>query len=222
MQRIPEPELMDDLVQAKAYHDADFSESHGLRVDLFRERVPTSHLTGKVLDIGCGSGDIVFRFAKAFKDLHITAVDGSDAMLDIAREDVANRPEIKDSIEFAKAFIPSDDIPKNKYNIIMSHSFLHHLHDPSGLWQTIKQHAKPNTFVFVADLRRPASTDAAQAIIDEQAADEPEVLRIDYYNSLCAALTPDEISQQLSNAGLDQLNVEAVGENYVLVYGLLA
>ncbi len=222
MQRIPEPELMDDLVQAKAYHDADFSESHGLRLELFGQRVPSTHLNATVLHIGCGSGDIVFRFANAFQNLHITAVDGSDAMLDIANRELRSMPAIRERVSFVKAFIPSNDIPKDSYSIIMSHSFLHHLHDPSGLWQTIKQHANPNTYIFVADLRRPSSTEAAKQIIDQQAATEPEILQVDFYNSLCAAFTPEEISQQLLAASLDHLTVETVGDNHVLIYGLMA
>jgi ubiquinone/menaquinone biosynthesis C-methylase UbiE len=221
MQRILEPELMDDPDQALAYHQADFSDSHGQRVELFRARVPTTHLNGKVLDLGCGSGDIVFRFAKAFENIHIVAVDGSDAMLEIANDELNNTPTLKNRINFVKTFIPSTDIPEDKYTIVMSHSFLHHLHDPSVLWTTIKQHAKPNTFVFVADLRRPQSQAAAQSIIDEQAADEPEILRVDFYNSLCAAFTVEEIAEQLSMAGLNQLTVEAVGDNHVLIYGIV-
>lgn len=219
MQRILEPELMDDEEQALAYHNADFSESHGQRVGLFRDRLPATHFRGTVLDIGCGSGDIVFRFAKAFESLNIVAVDGSDAMLDIAKRELHQNTKLVERIQFAKAFIPSDDVPKNNYNIIMSHSFLHHLHNPMVLWETIKQYARPNTFIFVTDLLRPESEAGATNIIKEQAADEPEVLKVDFYNSLCAAFTPEELRKQLSTAGLDYLSVEEVSDTHVLIYG---
>lgn len=220
MQRILEPELMDDLEQARAYHNADFSESHGQRVNLFRDRLPSTHFRGKVLDLGCGSGDIIFRFAKAFDQLQFAAVDGSEAMLSIARNELRKNSTLLPRVEFVEAFIPSDSIPVDDYKVIMSHSFLHHLHNPLVLWTTIKQFARPNTFIFVADLKRPPSLEAAKQIIEEQAAGEPEVLRLDFYNSLCAAFTLDEISDQLTTAGLDHLTVESVGDNHVLIYGM--
>ena len=49
MQRVPEPELMDDPAQALAYAGADFSEPHQAFVAHFRERFPDFH-SGSVLD----------------------------------------------------------------------------------------------------------------------------------------------------------------------------
>ena len=59
MHRILEPELMNDDQQALAYAQADFSASNQFFVDsLIRELSPDAH---RVLDIGCGSGDVVVR-----------------------------------------------------------------------------------------------------------------------------------------------------------------
>ena len=66
---------------------------------------------------------------------------------------------------------------------------------------------------------RPESTDAAQAIVDEHAAGEPDVLRRDFYNSLCAAFTPDEVRTQLAAAGLDALVVERVTDRHMTIAG---
>ena len=218
MPRQVEPELMDDAEQAAAYDAADFSASHGARVDLFRARFG-SDLTGHVLDLGCGSGDVLQRFATAFPNAHFTGVDGSAAMLDLAEERM-RAAGFDHRVDFAEAYIPSPDIPENNYKVVMSHSLLHHLHEPKGLWQAIKHHAKPGSFIFVADLRRPESESAAQHLVDTLSGNEPEVLRRDFYNSLLAAFTPDEIRTQLVAAGLS-LKVEEVGDIHVLVYGKL-
>ena len=66
MQRIPEPELMDDPEQALAYTRADFSASHGARVQIFQTLYPQLRLNGPALDLGCGSGDVLLRFARAY------------------------------------------------------------------------------------------------------------------------------------------------------------
>ena len=51
MERIPEPELMNDAEQARAYSEADFSEPHNHFVQLMIEKMG-SELRGEALDLG--------------------------------------------------------------------------------------------------------------------------------------------------------------------------
>jgi hypothetical protein len=51
----------------------------------------------------------------------------------------------------------------------------------------------PGAPVLVMDLMRPASPAAAEALVEQYAAGEPEVLRRDFYNSLLAAFEPGEV-----------------------------
>jgi len=218
MPRVTEPELMDDMAQAAAYDAADFSAAHGRRVELFGDRWPGEAPPRHMLDLGCGSGDVLERFAAAFPDARFTGVDGAAAMLDLARARMA-RAGFASRLRFVQALMPSDDIPDDGYDVVMSHSLLHHLHEPAVLWETVKRHARPRSFIFVADLRRPESEAAARALVDDLSAGEPEVLQRDFYNSLRAAFTPDEIRAQLDAAGLSSLAVETDGDIHVLVHG---
>ena len=53
-------------------------------------------------------------------------------------------------------------------------------------------------------------------------ADAPAVLQHDYVASLHAAFTPEEVQQQLHEAGLaDQLQVAALEDRYLEVWGQL-
>ena len=217
MKRVTEPELMDDAEQAKAYDEADFSAAHGKRVELFVERFQRPDITGAVLDLGCGSGDILQRFATALPLAQFVGVDGSQPMLDLSRARLEKAGMIN-RVKLVRAFIPSNDIPKREYAVIMSHSLLHHLHQPEVLWNTIRDAAAKNTFVFVADLRRPQSEKAANDVVEKLSGSEPDVLKRDFYNSLCAAFTKDEIEAQLNAAGL-ALQVEEVGDIHILVHG---
>ena len=78
MERIPEPELMDDPEQARAYASADFSEPHQAFVERFTQCFP-GHAPRRALDLGCGAADITIRFARAYPDCELTAVDGAPA-----------------------------------------------------------------------------------------------------------------------------------------------
>lgn len=213
--RIPEPELMEDPEQVRAYALGDFDEPHSRMLELFQQIFP-GPLRGDILDLGCGPGDISYRFARAYPEARVLGVDGSAEMLAMAEE-----LRRDDRVRFLQSFLPSAAIPQAEYAAIVSNSLLHHLHEPSVLWTTIKSHGRPGTLVFVKDLVRPESTEAAQRIVEVHAGGEPEVLQRDVYNSLLAAFRPEEVEAQLQEAGLPQLAVRAVGDRHLLVSGRL-
>jgi SAM-dependent methyltransferase len=224
MERIPEPELMDDPEQALAYAKADFSATHGARVDMFRSLLPRLALTGPVLDLGCGSGDVLLRFAHAFPDAHFVGIDGSRPMLALAQEAIDADPALHDRVRVRYGIIPQCQLPQEPWRLIMSHSLLHQLHQPQVLWQTIAEcadSADNGCAVFVADLRRPASESDARRMVETMSKDEPEILQRDFFNSLCAAFEPDEVREQLTAAGLTRLKVDAQDPFHMSISGLL-
>jgi ubiquinone/menaquinone biosynthesis C-methylase UbiE len=190
MNRQPEPELMEDPEQVKAYAKADFAVPHQQFVDRLQVFVGDPEFSGIALDLGCGPCDIGLRFARSFPRCRIDAVDGSRAMLDYA---AIRTSSIRDRIRLIHGRLPFVTFPEQFYAIIFSNSLLHHLPDPQILWQTIKKAARPGTRIAVMDLLRPASLEAAMALVETHAAGEPEILRRDFYRSLLAAFTLEEI-----------------------------
>ena len=59
----------------------------------------------------------------------------------------------------------------------------------------------------------------AEALVDEYAEGEPEVLRRDFLHSLHAAYTVDEVRAQLQAAGLEGLSVRATSDRHLVVSG---
>ena len=216
IERTPEPDLMNDIAQAEAYAQTDFSEPHDAFVAHFRERFP-DFKDGNVLDLGCGTADVIIRFAHAFPSAHITGVDGADAMLGIGSKDV-KRCGLKDRIDLQKCILPASAFSETKFDAIVSNSLLHHLKDPAVIWDMIKNCAKDSSPVFVMDLMRPESKDRAKELLGMYASDAPEILQKDFYNSLLASYTVDEIKEQLNRTGLD-LSVEAVSDRHLIAWG---
>src|SRR5574342_191987 len=87
MDRVREPELMDDPAQAEAYAQADFAEVNQGFVDRFREYFP-DFSEGRVVDLGCGPGDIPIRFAKRYPAAQVIGVDGSMPMIQLGEQAV--------------------------------------------------------------------------------------------------------------------------------------
>jgi SAM-dependent methyltransferase len=221
MQRILEPELMDDPAQALAYAQADFSAAHGARVQIFKTLYPQLALDGTALDLGCGSGDVLLRFARAFPRAKFVGLDGSQPMLDLAQRAIDAEPALDGRVSLCFGIIPAGPIPRHPWQLIMSHSLLHQLHKPWVLWQTIKEYGRPGCAVFVADLRRPPSEIEARRVVSVTSKDEPEILQRDFYNSLCAAFEPPEVCGQLEDAGLSQLEVRLHDPFHLSVHGFL-
>jgi trans-aconitate methyltransferase len=217
MDRIPEPELMDEQQQARAYSEADFAEAHDRCVELCAQFVGDDGLAGPVLDLGCGPADVTVRLARRFPRAVFHGLDGAEAMLAHGRARV-ERAGLGDRIVLVRAVLPRDAPPLDAYAGVVSNSLLHHLHDPSVLWAAVARWARPGAPVFVMDLRRPASVDDVRRLMEAYAAGEPEVLRRDFFNSLCAAFTPDEVRAQLREAGL-ALEVLPVGDRHLIVRG---
>jgi len=218
MNRILEPELMDDPTQADAYARADFEEENQGFVNRFKEYFP-EFSQGRVLDLGCGPADIPIRFAKLYPACHIIGVDASAPMIQLGGQAV-KQAGLTDRItlrceryeEVAGARI---------VDAAMSNSLLHHLPNPLQFWQKLRQLVKPGAPVLVMDLLRPESPEAAQAIVDQYAANEPDILRRDFYNSLLAAFTEDEIGSQLARMNLTRLLIDIPDDRHWVVGGII-
>lgn len=219
MDRVPEPELMDGREQARAYADADFAEPHSLFITLFRQYHPDVKVS-HVLDLGCGPADISCRFALAFPDCRIDAVDGAEVMLQLARERL-RREDLEQQIDLHQCYLPQDALPADAYDVIISNSLLHHLASPQTLWDAIRMAAGPGSAVFIMDLMRPDNCQRARDFVTDYDAGEPEVLRQDFYHSLLAAYTVPEIRVQLQTAGLDDFSVQEVSDRHWCVVGVM-
>jgi 2-polyprenyl-3-methyl-5-hydroxy-6-metoxy-1,4-benzoquinol methylase len=216
MDRVPEPELMDDPEQALAYARADFEEENQGFVDLFREYFP-DFVEGHVLDLGCGPADIPIRLVRVLPGCSVTAVDASPAMIRLAEEAVrAAELDGRITLRCERVQQVALDRPAGA---VISNSLLHHLPNPLQFWQAIHRLAEPGACVIVMDLLRPESPEAAQAIVDRYAAGEPAILRRDFYNSLLAAFTEDEVAGQLATMNLTRLLIDVPDDRHWVVGG---
>jgi 2-polyprenyl-3-methyl-5-hydroxy-6-metoxy-1,4-benzoquinol methylase len=220
MNRTPEPELMEGLEQAQVYAAADFAAGDQALIERLAQLFPGG-LGARLVDLGCGPGNISFRLAECYGDASVLGIDGASAMLAPALQRLAEQPQLQGRLCFEQRCLPAAALPGG-YTAVLSNSLLHHLHDPQVLWRSVAQLAGPGACVYIKDLRRPASAHAALELQRLHLADAPVVLQNDYIASLHAAFTPEEVELQLQEAGLaDQLQVAALEDRYLEVWGQL-
>jgi ubiquinone/menaquinone biosynthesis C-methylase UbiE len=223
MKRTLEPEVMDDPAQALAYAEADFDEVNAafVRETLASMEDPSS--IHEVLDLGCGPGDIPIRLADALPGASITGIDASAPMIALGQERISGSP-LAGRVHLEVARLPLE--PRaTAWDLLLSNSLLHHLPEGEILWDEIHRQCVGKghrTQVRIMDLRRPDSPSAAQAFVDAYSANEPEILRRDFYNSLLAAFTPLEVEAQLAEAGLRTLKVTVPSDRHLLITGVLS
>lgn len=210
---------MDDEAQARAYAEADFEEPNRRFVELLAARGGPPPAGTAVLDLGCGPGDITLRIARLWPGVEVHGLDGAEAMLAFGRAALAHEPELAPRVRFVHGLVPGATLPRERYEVIVSNSLLHHLHDPSVLWRTLREHAVAGARVLVMDLMRPEDEAAVGRLVDTYAGGEPEVLQRDFANSLRAAFTPDEVLGQLATAGLGDLSVWPASDRHLVVEG---
>jgi SAM-dependent methyltransferase len=230
--RTVEPELMEDPEQVAAYTAADFTQADEAFVAACEAWLRDVGVAPprRILDLGCGPGNIALRLAVAFPEAEILGVDGSGAMIAVARQLTPAGARV----EWVTATLPDEGLPVANFDLVVSNSLLHHLHDPSVLWHAVRRQARPGAPFFVGDLRRPASQDALdRCVANALPHDVPAVLRHDFIASLHAAFTVDEVARQLAQAGLDggftgpsgrrsSGEVVATGERHLRVFGRTA
>lgn len=217
MERFLEPELMEDMEQAEAYANADFEKPHNRVIELLDAEFQHPVITGNILDLGCGPGDITFRIAYRPHEASIIAIDGSAAMIKLANQ--RKKREGRSKIEFIQGFIPRVSIPPVTYDLIISTCFLHHLSDPLVLWKTITEYASAGTKIFIYDLFRPCGEEEAIRLVNLYSGNEPDVLKKDFYHSLLAAFEPEEVNQQLVEANLPELKLKVASDRHIIIFG---
>lgn len=160
---------------------------------------------------------MIVRFARAYPAASIVGVDGSPAMLALAR-DRLRREGLLDRVEVRERRLPDRSTGDERYDVVLSNSLLHHLADPADLWRTVDAYAMPGAPVLVMDLCRPEHDADVDRLVQQYAAGAPPVLQHDFAASLRAAYKPDEVARQLEDAGLPFV-VEQTTDRHLVVRG---
>jgi len=221
VQRIPEPELMVDPEQVRAYAEADFEVPHAHCAALLVDRLAPLRASGAALDLGCGAADITLRVARALPGWTFDGVDGSAPMIDFGRR-VTAAAGLEGRVRLHELRLPAEALPESAYGLLFSNSLLHHLPAPEILWSAVRAAGAPGAQVFVMDLQRPESAAEVEALVRCYASEEPELLRRDFEASLFASYRAGEVREQLADAGLDRLCVEVVSDRHWIAWGDLA
>ena len=209
LKRVPEPELMDDDSEVEAYAGA-AAQAYLEAIDRsFLQHVeglmPSPRIdTARVLDVGCGPGQILVMMKQRWPGMQIVGLDAGPAMIEKARRDAAEA-DIDITYEVLRvgpqgdARLPYGD---GEFDIVTCNSVIHHLTDPVGALDEMARVAKPDGAVLVRDLQRPSlMLPYALHVRVFGRHYEGEMKRL-YEASVAAAYTPKEFGELLAKSKL--------------------
>jgi SAM-dependent methyltransferase len=101
--------------------------------------------TGKVLDVGCGTGSLAARLAAA--GYEVVGVDPSERMIELSR---AKAPEVP-VVQGSGAELP---FPDDSFDVVLSVATMHHIAEPTQVRRTLHEMvrvARPSGRVLVWD-----------------------------------------------------------------------
>ena len=209
---------MTDQEQAAAYAAADFAEVNEPIAGWFQARFPPLAPGARLLDIGCGTADMTIRLVHAYPGITALGIDGSEAML-LSGRDLVNKAGLASRIVLEHRYFPDAALETAGFDAVTANSLLHHLSDTNLFWSATRRCAKPGAPILVADLRRPPDADAAARLVEQYAWRAMAPLRRDFFNSLHAAYTAEEVRRQLLDAGVPGFTVEETGPLHLVVWG---
>jgi len=178
MERVIEPELMEDDLQCQVYNDASHRQyNDGKFLNSYRQYCGL--VSGTLIDLGSGPAVHLSIMQKNFPDLKITGYENSEAMISIAKKNT--------SVEIKKQDF---NFLADSADAVLCLYTLHHQTDPIQFWKTVSRISRG--YVYVEDFERPES----DKMFDTFNAIE------DFKHSLRASFTLNEIQEQLGSLQL--------------------
>ena len=102
-----------------------------------------------VLDVGCGPGTITADLAAIVAPGRVTALEVTDAALDLARAEIGRRGLA--TVDFTVGDVQAMDLPDGGFDVVHAHQVLQHVGDPVAALCEMRRVARPGGIVAVRD-----------------------------------------------------------------------
>ncbi len=217
LERVPEPEAMEDSDEVEAYASA-AAQAHLDAIDdtfvAHAQLLVNGRERGRALDIGTGPGQIVIKLGTKLTRWKFVGIDRSAAMIQTAREALANTAEVAGRVDLQVADGNSLDFPDASFDLVICNSVLHHMAEPQNLFSEIARVVKPGGAILLRDLRRPSRFKYGFHIRKHGKHYKGEMRRL-YVASVQAAYTEEELQKMVGASALRDVRVFRHGKTHI-------
>jgi ubiquinone/menaquinone biosynthesis C-methylase UbiE len=207
MERKPEPEVMSGEDEVSAYASAAGQQHLDALDNTFVDQVlslgvPEGMQDGRLLDIGCGPGNIVLKLARRLPRFLVVGLDCSANMVRAARRAAAEL-ELESRVSFQQAHASRIPFADGSFDIVLSNSVMHHLASPLESFGEMFRVAKPDGTILMRDLRRPSRL-AYPWHVRWYGRHYSGMMKRLFEDSVRAAYTPGELVEMLGRSGMSK------------------
>ncbi|MFD0076355.1 class I SAM-dependent methyltransferase [Streptomyces sp. NPDC127166] len=139
-----------------AYAEHSESPRGRLRHDLverrLRDELPASPV--RILDVGCGTGEMAIRLAASGH--HVTGVDPDPRMLAVTAGRLAALPELRERVELVEAGIDRLSHGREAFDVVCCHGVLMYLGDPEEALARLAEQVAPGGLLSILAKNRRA------------------------------------------------------------------
>lgn len=210
--RIPEPvQIMDDAEEALAYAQEGVGQGFLAPLYLFHAIQASALIQpgDRVLDLACGPGNQLCHHARITPSARFVGIDAAQTMLDLGRERLASEGLM--GVELKTGQMQAlEDVPDASFDVVSCTMSLHHLADFDDLLHClseIRRVLKPEGRVYLADFGRLKRLQTLHYLANQHPR-QPEVFREDYFNSLRAAFSVEELTRATREVFGDSLEIK--------------
>ncbi|OAG27982.1 methyltransferase domain-containing protein [Thermodesulfatator autotrophicus] len=200
-----EPEVMLTLEEVRAYDGLVRKYLKILHYGFLETIINFSPEKGLFLDVGTGTGHLSVGLARFCPEVTVFAVDLSENMLKVAREN-AEKEGVCERIIFLKADAKRLPFRDHTFDCVFCHDMLHHLPDPLDLLLEIKRVAKEDGAILVRDLIRLSPLER-KLHVNLFGLTYNELMKKEYEDSIKAALSKEEWLELARLADIPQARV---------------
>lgn len=108
---------------------------------------------GRALDVGCGTGILMVELAKSFPQLELVGLDLSQAVLTVAREQIAE-VQLGPRVSFQHGDAQDMPFEDGCFDLAVSSNTLHLLKNPLYMFNEVQRVLRPTGRFIISDFRR--------------------------------------------------------------------
>lgn len=215
LERELEPEIMDTDEDALEYDSIPNDIVNITFMNEVLDQAPAN--ASNIVDLGCGPAHIPILLALKNKEYAIHAVELAGSMISVAKINIS-KANLADRIALKQADIKYTSLPSNQFDIVLSNSVVHHVHQPVKIFSEAIRLASANSLIYFKDLLRPNSLHELESLVKRYASDVNSYQRQLFRQSLHASLTLDEVMACAEEACLKNAVVKQTSDRHWVMY----
>jgi len=173
----------------------------------------------KVIDLGCGTGELTSMLARKLPNATVLGVDSSSEMLVKAKAFANN------SLSFKQSSIEEQIAINQKWDLIFSNAAIQWVDHHQELFPKIIKLLNPGGQIAI---QMPSQTEnALNQILDELVKEQPYKEHLKNYHRISPVLKTDEYAQILFESGVKSMTVfekiyPIIGQTYIDLYDFIS